>query len=532
MARDIDRRAEKYRHTVIDKAVECPACGEPIVWHYSIKKRRDYPCNVIASDGNAATYSRCDFHPCRLTRTKEGKTMTMPKAAKAPRKNVAAVEASVKAIRSIIKAGAPHAATDIQYQLAKVKAMDVPGIKQVLTDLGVYPADVTMGGRWRADATKAERLKALRYAMHQQTVRPNLEARDDDDMPSPVVEIPAPLFNRKPKPEAPEGVENAFDAIRNALKDKLTSHEIAEIAEAVALKVCVEKMANFEAPEYARPITVQRPDVPDYEAGCQHENFGELLGFLVDRKHVWAWGPAATGKTRAAEEAAKALKMEFYPYSVGPGTMPSDFVGFISPGTGLYQETIFRKAFEHGGLFLLDEADTGSSAVMTKFNAALSNKYMAFPDRIVHMHEDFVCMAAANTQGQGQSREYSGRIQLDGATLDRFVFQQWCYDAALERTVFHVKTWCGLVQEIRRACEALGIKAIVSMRATQNGSDLMIGASKLTTRRALECCVYKSMDAATCVRIETWITDNNNSGKQWDDRFRAIAPEVEKITAK
>src|SRR5215217_6156820 len=80
----------------------------------------------------------------------------------------------------------------------------------------------------------------------------------------------------------------------------------------------------------------------------------------------------------------------------------------------------------------MDEIDAGNANVIIQVNAALSNGYCSFPDGMVQRHDDFIFLASANTFGDGASRQYVGRNQLDAATLDRFTTLVWEIDEELE----------------------------------------------------------------------------------------------------
>ena len=128
-------------------------------------------------------------------------------------------------------------------------------------------------------------------------------------------------------------------------------------------------------------------------------------------------GPAGSGKTTAAHEAAKALGIPFY--FTGAIDSAYKLTGFID-AQGRTVRTAFREAFEHGGVFLFDEMDSSMPAALLAFNAALANGHADFPDGIIKRHPDFRAIAACNTFGGGANRQYVGRMQLDAASLDRF----------------------------------------------------------------------------------------------------------------
>lgn len=199
-------------------------------------------------------------------------------------------------------------------------------------------------------------------------------------------------------------------------------------------------------------------------------------------------GPAGSGKTTVAENVAKKFNMNFYCMSVGNQTTKSDLLGFIS-ATGNYVSTVFRTAFEEGGVFLLDEIDAGNSNVLTILNSALANGYCSFPDGMVKRHKDFCCIASGNTIGQGANKQYVGRNQLDGATLDRFTKIDWTYDEVLEKKISKNNGWVNRVQAIRKICNDMGLKLIISPRASINGSNLINDG--IPVLQVDEACIFK-----------------------------------------
>lgn len=210
--------------------------------------------------------------------------------------------------------------------------------------------------------------------------------------------------------------------------------------------------------------------------GARHQQLDELISIAVQRLPSLMVGIAGSGKTHAASQVAEGLGLKFYAMSVGAQTSKSDIIGFVHAG-GDYVRTLFREAFEHGGVFLMDEIDAGNANVLIQVNAALSNDYCAFPDQMVKRHEDFVFIGSANTYGQGANRQYVGRNQLDAATLDRFVIIPWLVDANLEKLFAgssdNGKRWHSAVTKIRAEVEKEGMRVLVTPRATMRGAALM-----------------------------------------------------------
>lgn len=226
--------------------------------------------------------------------------------------------------------------------------------------------------------------------------------------------------------------------------------------------------------------------------GTQHRSFPTLLKILEQKLNVYICGPAGSGKTTAAQKCAEALNVPFY----FTGAIASEYklTGFID-AQGKIVSTDFRKAYENGGLFLFDEIDASFPQAVLAFNAALANDFMDFPDKRVQKHENFYCIAAANTIGMGADRQYVGRNQLDAASLDRFVFLDWQYDENLEQELAGNKTWTYKVQKIRKIVNEKKIRFVVSPRASIKGAQLL--AAGFSESEMEEIVLWKGMDEAT-----------------------------------
>lgn len=189
-------------------------------------------------------------------------------------------------------------------------------------------------------------------------------------------------------------------------------------------------------------------------------------------KNIMLVGGAGGGKTHVARQIANALGLPFYPMSVGLQTTKSDLLGFIN-AVGGYVPSCIRKAYENGGVLLLDEFDSAHAGVVTILNSLLANGHCSFPDKVIDKHKDFICIVACNTYGNGANLEYIGRNRLDGATLDRFIIVDVDYDEKLEKKLTDNNKWYSIVNKIRDNAEKNGIKIIISPRACMDGADLL-----------------------------------------------------------
>jgi len=180
-------------------------------------------------------------------------------------------------------------------------------------------------------------------------------------------------------------------------------------------------------------VEIKRDGIVRKVEGLAHKSLAVVIRRL-QRKNVLMVGPAGTGKSHIAHQAADAIGLEFYSISLTPQTPASSITGYMT-ATGEYIKTAFRTAFEHGGVFLFDEVDNGHPSTLGIVNSALANGTMAFPDGMVKRHPDFRCVASANTYGRGPDRAYVGRQALDAAFMDRFTVLTIEVDEALEEAL-------------------------------------------------------------------------------------------------
>lgn len=279
-------------------------------------------------------------------------------------------------------------------------------------------------------------------------------------------------------------VAAAIAAALGGLSFGLTAEQTEAIARRVAEGVAgpiAEKMAAKAIAEATipRPIVVVRKDgdtETKTDLGHQHHTFETLLklcnvrggdGFALN---VWLVGPAGSGKTTAAKNVAKAMGLPFY----FNGAIDNEYklLGFTD-AHGRIVSRPFRDAWENGGVYLFDEVDASLPGAVLAFNAALANGSCDFPDGNKPRHPDCVVIACANTFGSGATSEYVGRMKMDAAFVDRFVQLQWDYDESLEKALSGNDGWVRKVHKVRKAVRDLGIRHVVSPRASMFGAAML-----------------------------------------------------------
>lgn len=296
-----------------------------------------------------------------------------------------------------------------------------------------------------------------------------------------------------------------------------TDAELRRLADSIHGRIMAERMkAKAAADTTPAPVVPAAPEKPQ-GATTRHYKFGLLLACAkagVDG--IALVGPAGTGKTTAARMVAENLQRSFEAVSFGPTTSKADLFGYKDAG-GTYHDTGLVRAATKGGVFLGDELDAGHPGVAVGMNMVLANPVFSTPVGMVTKHQDFIGIVGMNTYGTGANRQYVGRNQLDAATLDRFVVIEWDLDPAMEAMMVGVTIqgpkcaigagggmtaaqWLARITAVRAAVNELGIRHIVSPRATLNGVKLFkVGVGRTWVE---ELVLWKGLDADSRAKVE------------------------------
>jgi len=249
-------------------------------------------------------------------------------------------------------------------------------------------------------------------------------------------------------------------------------------------------------------LRVTRTDETVVTIEKAHNMLPKLIKAVSAGLQVLMVGPMGTGKSTLAANVAEALGRDFAMMSVGPQTSEAKILGYIT-ADGNYVPSLFRKIYEHGGIWLFDELDAAHPGVMTIINAALSNGHAAFPDGMVTRHPDTVIIAAANTYGRGPDRMYVGRQALDAATLDRFAVMEIGVDEPLEASLAYAT---GL--DISAADRV--IRYVRALRKSAENQKMALGFSPRATVAACTLLAQGfSTDEAIAMSIRKGISDQD-----------------------
>ena len=299
--------------------------------------------------------------------------------------------------------------------------------------------------------------------------------------------------------------ERDLDALKRVLSGDIASKE--EVKKQVTEEVTeqmreVMENAQSQIAEMEKPVRIELSTESDPEpveiAGVFHKALPEILEWLQAGINCMMVGPAGSGKTHLAAQVADMLGRKFGFTSAL--LQKYELLGYCD-ANGTYHRTAFRDAFEHGHVYLWDEFDASNPQATVSFNASLENPWSDFPDGIVQRHDDFIAIAAANTYGHGANRQYVGRNALDGATLDRFAVVEMGYDNALEAALSNNDIWVAKIQKWRDAVQELGIRHIISMRASVKGAK-MLRRDNLSEQQIASALVFKGLDSAQQEKIQ------------------------------
>ena len=289
-------------------------------------------------------------------------------------------------------------------------------------------------------------------------------------------EAPAPI----PVPSTPQST-----------LDALIAKSVAEISVGSVMETAKPAIDAFIKQTYGllpKVIEVKSPTGVSKVVGQTHYEFETILNLVNADIPVFLTGPAGCGKNVICKQVAEALNLDFY-FS-NAVTQEYKITGFID-ANGHYHETQFYKAFTQGGVFMLDEMDASTPEVLIILNAAIANRYFDFPTGRVEAHKDFRIVSAGNTFGTGADAEYTGRFQLDAASLDRFAIIEVGYDKNIEKAIANNdELLLEFVYELRKSIKKSNINFSVSYRAIDRLTKLK---EVLSIEKAIKIAIVRSL---------------------------------------
>ena len=250
----------------------------------------------------------------------------------------------------------------------------------------------------------------------------------------------------------------------------------------------------------------QSGEVTGRVEGLSHSCMPRLLQLMARRRHSYLYGPAGTGKTHAAIQAAGALNLTASVMTMPGIQSPTRLFGF-EDAQGRYVPTVFAERWRNGGVLIADELDRIIPQVGASLNSALENGYVVLGGECVPCHPDFVLVGTGNTDLRGATIDYTAAMPQDYALAARFAFVHWPIDEDVERELaaHHLPSAQAVALQrymsaLRSACRALSVdKVLCGPRETMRiAEDVSHGASyneafASFVRRGLEDELWSSL---------------------------------------
>jgi cobaltochelatase CobS len=352
-------------------------------------------------------------------------------------------------------------------------------------------------------ATEGKASGGKRQGKSSQGQKPEPKPVPNDPMSQAIQQVVQPMLENALNDNMDDIEETAQNAAEQAAKDATKDLE-------KKLKELDKQVKEVQKKAEDKPLIDLSVKLPDKEVvmeGLQHKDTPKLMKLIQMRKNVYLPGPAGSGKSTAARKCAEALGLPYYYVSLNPQSSPTRIEGYMTPH-GEYVMTLFRKAYEFGGVFCADETDNSSANLWTSINNAIDSDLGSFPDGMVKRHQDFVFVGTGNTNLNGDA-VYRDRKALDKSTISRLVFLYWDYDMALERTIAlgrnpNAGPWIDFIANLRKFAEDNNpqLFAYATPRATYDGASLL--AAGFSVEETVENVVWKRTfdDTAKKVAIQ------------------------------
>ena len=338
-----------------------------------------------------------------------------------------------------------------------------------------------------------------------------------------------PIFSGKQEPQAIKAKPvqaNTNDAEKKLVEGiralvgspAIDEGRIREIVKEEGDKALSEGIENLKALVNSGPAPIQihlkdRPEPATIDGA--HAMLPTTLDKLHKHGKALLHGPTGTGKSFMFYQLAEAMgyeDRETFLVSCTSETSIYDLLG-ARDADGNYWEGPLLKAFERGGIILIDEFDALDPSVQVALNAALDSLGKCpVPLRdskpVARKHERFIPILSMNTLA-GATHEYTGRGgKPDAASMARF---PWA-------TRVHVDYDRDIEKRILSGNPAL---ADMLWALREAGREQSWDQDYIPTTRDFEALAIENESATKCINMHM---------SQWPEEMRSKAKEVVKAT--
>ena len=151
-----------------------------------------------------------------------------------------------------------------------------------------------------------------------------------------------------------------------------------------------------------------------------------LATLLREGIHVWLYGEAGVGKSRAARDAARLLQRTATTFACHKHTHTDDALGGkeLEAGATVDRMGPWPTAMQGGHVLILEEPSKAHPGVLAVAHAMLEEGELHLPtaagEATIHAAPGFACVAADNAEAGRDPGRYVAVNQMDPAFLDRF----------------------------------------------------------------------------------------------------------------
>ena len=171
-----------------------------------------------------------------------------------------------------------------------------------------------------------------------------------------------------------------------------------------------------------------------------HEKYEEVLklsGFSINGypPSILLTSKTQIGKSYMCKQIAKHFGIRYGYISGNSQTTKTDLLGYVNI-EGVEVKSIFQDFYENGGLLVLEEFDTIPQGVATALNTSIAGDSITSPSgKEIKRHKDFRLFVTTNTY-DGANSDYTARVKMDQASLERYYKVDMEIDTKLEKKIF------------------------------------------------------------------------------------------------
>lgn len=295
------------------------------------------------------------------------------------------------------------------------------------------------------------------------------------------------------KPTSEEVKKTPIEALATAAKDQVVNkalHEIFDLKDKAAKNVRSEAIpvACIDNPTHVEMV----PEINNTYV-YDIDDLKNVMLALSLNINPYVWGHKGTGKSELFEQIAARTNRPFVRIQHTANTEESHIVGMwtVKDGATVFELGPLALAMQNGWMYLADEYDFASPAVLSVYQAVLEGKPLMIKEadaanRIIKPHPNFRFVATGNTNGSGdETGLYQGTNIQNSANFDRFgmCIQKHYMPKAMEIAALNKR--CGLAEAdskkivefaslVREAYDGSKISDTISLRTMINAAQIGI----------------------------------------------------------